>query len=291
MRFDTRRRRSMMVLPVALVLSAGVVACGSDDDDDGGKRETVSFTVTGNEKEITAKAPGTVKGGVVDLELKNDGKLPVDGQLIRVDGDQTAEDVEKIIEGAGEGKPIPPWLHAAGGPPTAVPGATSSATQELAPGNYYFFGEPDTEGEDEGPAPAAVKFEVEANGDGELPKTDATITARDYSFEATGLKAGKNEVEIDNAGKELHHVIAFPLLPGKTLDDAKKVLASEEEPSGPPPFDEKAITGTTVLEGGEKQVLDLDLKKGKNVLVCFISDRKGGPPHVAKGMISETNVE
>ncbi len=35
----------------------------------------------------------------------------------------------------------------------------------------------------------------------------------------------------------------------------------------------------------------LELKKGKYVPVCFISDRKGGPPHVAKGMISEATVE
>jgi len=282
----------MMVLPVALVLSSGVVACGDDDDDDSGKRETVSFTVTQDGDKFTAKGPDSVKGGVVNVELKNSGKLPLDGQLIRVEGDHSAEEVDKAINSAGEGKPIPPWLFAAGGAPTAAPGQTSSAIQELQPGSYYLFSEPENDGEEENPPAAATSaFEVTPNGDAKLPETDAKIVAKEYSFEATGLKAGKNEVEIDNAGKELHHVIAFPLLPGKTLDDAKKVLASEEEPSGPPPFDEKAITGTAVLEGGEKQVLDLDLKKGKNVLVCFISDRKGGPPHVAKGMISEANVE
>ncbi len=29
---------------------------------------------------------------------------------------------------------------------------------------------------------------------------------------------------------------------------------------------------------------------GKYSLVCFIEDRKGGPPHVAKGMVGETTV-
>jgi len=47
---------------------------------------------------------------------------------------------------------------------------------------------------------------------------------------------------------------------------------------------------TPVLDGGVAQVTDLELKKGKNVLLCFISDRAGGPPHVAKGMIAEVDI-
>ncbi len=47
---------------------------------------------------------------------------------------------------------------------------------------------------------------------------------------------------------------------------------------------------TSVLDGGESLVTDLDLKKGKNVLLCFISDRAGGPPHVAKGMVAEVDI-
>ncbi len=36
---------------------------------------------------------------------------------------------------------------------------------------------------------------------------------------------------------------------------------------------------------------DLELKKGKYALICFIQDRKGGAPHIAKGMINELVVE
>jgi hypothetical protein len=45
-----------------------------------------------------------------------------------------------------------------------------------------------------------------------------------------------------------------------------------------------------VIDGGESQVIDLQLKKGNYALVCFIQDRKGGPPHAAKGMVSEADV-
>ena len=70
----------------------------------------------------------------------------------------------------------------------------------------------------------------------------------------------------------------------------KAFREQEEEASGPPPVDFEGGAGTAVLEGGMKQVAELELKRGKYALVCFISDRKGGPPHVAKGMVAEAAV-
>ena len=46
-----------------------------------------------------------------------------------------------------------------------------------------------------------------------------------------------------------------------------------------------------MLDGGREQVVDLELRKGAYALVCFVPDRKGGPPHAFKGMVSETVVE
>ncbi len=118
------------------------------------------------------------------------------------------------------------------------------------------------------------------------------MTARDYTFTSRGLKAGRNRIEFDNAGKELHHLIAFPYRKAATLADVKKAFKEEEgESSGPPPLDFEGGTGTAVLEGGTKQVAELELKSGKYAFVCFVSDRRGGPPHVAKGMVVETTVK
>jgi hypothetical protein len=44
------------------------------------------------------------------------------------------------------------------------------------------------------------------------------------------------------------------------------------------------------LDGGEEQLTEVDLKPGNYALMCFIPDRAGGPPHVAKGMISGATV-
>jgi hypothetical protein len=60
---------------------------------------------------------------------------------------------------------------------------------------------------------------------------------------------------------------------------------------GENPLIEKGATGTGLLDGGRSQAVDLNLPKGNIALICFVSDREGGPPHVAKGMLSGATVE
>ena len=62
-------------------------------------------------------------------------------------------------------------------------------------------------------------------------------------------------------------------------------------PSGRP------TPGTTwlTLQRSDHEVLQLkgpvlELRQGRYALVCFLSDRKGGPPHVVKGMVTEVDV-
>jgi hypothetical protein len=217
-----------------------------------------------------------------------------DAQLVRVEGNHTIDEVLRFV--GQEGAPTPSWLFAAGGVGQTRAGDTGTATQQLPPGKYFIFDTGEPEGENvksyaENGATAELEVTGEAGG-GELPRAAAKVTARDYTFTASGLKAGTNDIEFDNAGKELHHLIAFPYRTGTKLADVKNAFMEEEgESSGPPPVDFEGGSGTAVLEGGTKQVARLSLKRGKYALVCFVSDRKGGPPHVAKGMLVEATVE
>lgn len=270
-------------------------ACGSDDDSSGGGggasgATKLAIEVTDPAKgEAVIEAPKSVKAGLVEVTLTNSGKRPRGAQLVGVDGQHSAEEVRKQIIDTPDGAPTPDWAHARGGTGIVGPGQTATAMQVLEPGSYYIADLGDDE--ESATKTAIAKLEVTGEGGGELPQTEASIVAKEYSFETSGLKAGKNRLTFDNAGKELHHAIAFPLKKGATLAEVKKVFASEEEPKGPPPVDFKQAVGTAVLDGGEKQVTDIEFKPGKYVLVCFISDRKGGPPHVAKGMISEAEIK
>jgi len=275
----------------ALCASLALAACGDDkkDEEGGDAAKPAALTVTATEKGKSADfdAPETVKGGTVALTFQNNGKKSHELQIISVDGDQTGAEVLKAID-SEEGAPIPPWLHTAGGVGTTAGGKTGQATVNLEAGTHYLV---DTGDEEEGVEPIAVKLDVTEGEAGALPPTTASIAMSEYAFAPSGLKAGKNTILLKNTGKELHHTIAFPIAPGKTFAEVKKVFASDGPPTGPPPVIEDKITGTSVLDGGLSQVTELDLIPGKYALVCFISDRKGGPPHVAKGMITEADIK
>jgi hypothetical protein len=275
-------RTSAIALCVTAVL--GLAACGDDDDDtESGGAQSLSLSVNSQGK-LSGVEP--VEGGAVKVDFKNDSKLPYDLQIVGVDGNQTIQQVNKVIESEGP-VPIPTWLHGAGGVGATAPGKSASSTQVLAPGNYYVIASAQTEGEASPPnANQALKVEG-GEGAGELPAADATINAKDYSFTTNGLKAGKNTVRFANDGKELHHAIAIPLVEGATLAQARRFFQTEK---GRPPFKDEGEASTVVLDGGAEQVTDLEFVKGKYALVCFITDRKGGPPHIAKGMISEVDI-
>ena len=46
-----------------------------------------------------------------------------------------------------------------------------------------------------------------------------------------------------------------------------------------------------MIEGGESQLVEMDLEPGRYVMLCFISDRQGGPPHALKGMVDEVEID
>jgi len=110
----------------------------------------------------------------------------------------------------------------------------------------------------------------------------------EYSFNATGLKAGKTKFTFENKGKEPHFVVATGIKPGKTIDDVKRFIQTEK---GEDPVEDERGFNTAVVDGGVKQVVEVEMKMGKYAFLRSIPDRKGGPPHVAKGMVSEATVE
>ena len=266
-------------------------ACGSDDDESSAaKPAKLPVEVTDPAKgKVAIQAPSSVKAGPVELTLTNSGKAPHVAQIVGVEGKHPVEEVIKKFLEKPEGAPTPPWAHYVGGAP-APPGKTGTAIQLLEPGTYYIVDSGD-DGESNASEGGIAKLDVTGKGGGKLPHAEASITAKEYSFETSRLKAGKNRITFDNAGKEPHHAVGFPLHKGATIAEVKKLFASEQEPKGPPPVDFQQAVGTAVLDGGHKQVADIELKPGKYALVCFISDRQGGPPHLAKGMISEAEIK
>lgn len=123
------------------------------------------------------------------------------------------------------------------------------------------------------------------------------MTAKDvggdkFRFDVSGLKAGENTLELVNdSKKELHHVIALPLQPGRTVKDVKKFFESDGK--GRPPVDFMKGEGTAVLDQKTREVTKLKLpKSGDYVLICGLPDRDGkGKPHFHEGLLKQVKVD
>ena len=274
------RRKGM----AALALAVAAAGCGTGDEDkgsgEGSKPAKLTVQVSGSADKPQLTVPKTVKAGLVEIELKSTAEGEHGAQLVSADEGHTPQEALAAGGAWGEkGKPLPSWVNVAGGVGNVEKGETASVTQRLEPGKYVVA---DVE------TNASAAFEVTGEAGGGEPSAPATISATEYGFEASGLKAGRNEILFDNRGKEPHVIGAAEIKPGKTIADVRKFFQTEK---GEPPINEEGAFDTAVIDGGGKQKVTMDLKKGKYVLICFVPDRKGGPPHAEKGMVAEATVE
>jgi hypothetical protein len=245
---------------------------------------------------VTFDLPAQLKQGATQLELVNNTKEPAELQIVQLDGGHTLAEFYPAIE-TEEPAPIPTWLHAFGGVGETSPGQTRSVVVDLKAGRYAWFS--GTAPEQEGATPQYKRggegsFEVTGDASGaQLPATQAQITAKelaptDYRFEASGFKAGTNQITFTNSGAQLHHVLLAKLNKGAALDQVVQFLSTQK---GQPPVDFDASEITAVLDAGGRQVETVELQSGSYALLCFLSDRAGSPPHVIKAkMIQEVKV-
>jgi hypothetical protein len=268
-----------VLLAIGLAATA-LAACGDEESQD------LSYTLTSEGKTSSISGPDSAEAGLAEVTLVNEGEGEGELQLIRVEGDHSAQEVIEALGGVVEGKPFPEWFFAAGGVAAIPAGETATITQVLEPGTYFAA---DLES-DAPPKPANLQMLAVSGEDPaeDLPEADAEVSAFEYGFETEGLSAGTNEVVFDNVGAQPHHLIASPLVGDATAEEVERFFKTEQ---GKPPLEEKGTQQTTVLEGGEGQTVTLDLEPGRYVLYCFISDRQGGPPHVIKGMVDEVEVQ
>jgi uncharacterized cupredoxin-like copper-binding protein len=284
----------------AALLTAGLLglaACGGDDSgsaSSGGASGKDAAAVAITAKDFAFELPASVPSGVVQLTLTNQGQQPHDFQIVKIDGNHSLDEFNQAMAGTGDGGPTPEWIHGVGGVGTIAPGAPAqSSWVKLEDGaTYYYFC---TESTDQNQPHASMGMvgQLKLSGKSKasaLPKADATVKAKEYSFEITGLKSGPQTVEFHNDGPhELHHFVAAPLMAGKTVNDVLTALQSDDQ-SAPPPVDFEKSVSVSVVDPGVSEVVQLNLAPGKYVFLCFITDHAGGPPHAMKGMVTEYEV-
>jgi hypothetical protein len=279
-------RRSAAVLAIAAVGGVVLASCGGDDDDAASDPNSLQVTASGGKADMSFEVDvAELPAGATEIELVNDSKVEIDGQLIYTADEHSDDEVIAEYGKAQQGEPFAEWFEAGGGPGATPPGESSTVTQELQTGNYYVVGSSGGP-----PTTPLARIELTDDGDAELPEADETVEAADYSFSGE-LTAGPNSLLLENNGEEWHHFLAARLLDGSTIEDARKFFETEE---GPPPFElganQSGEVQSTVLEGGASQIVNADLVAGTYAFYCFVSDKEGGPPHVVEGMVSEVEV-
>jgi hypothetical protein len=298
-------KRMRALTPVALAACClALAACGSDDDGGSTSADTtattaaVDNTLSINTKEsgptVAIAVDGPQSAGLATITFRNDGRKPHDAQLIRVEGEHTQAEVLDTFDRANAGRALPDWFLAGGGAGETPPGGTASIVQRLEPGTYWVFDTVTADGEGEGKpnyrAGGVARIDVTGeDAGGEPAAADASVTAQDFRFSSDGLRTGELTVDFANDGRQIHHLLAFPLLPGRTVEDVRRALASQR---AAPPLDFRNGVNTAAIEGGTEQQVTLDFRRsGRYVLICFISNREGGPPHALMGMVNEVDVE
>jgi hypothetical protein len=267
-----------------VALSAVVAGCGSSSTSTTKPAKTLSISVENFGGETQVKVPSGVEAGVTQMKFTNGAQGTHSAQLVRYDQGHDVQQALKAGNAWGNGgKPLPAWLHLAGGFGTVKAGQSATATLKLDPGSYAVL---DLEAKGK-PVYGTFNATGKASGD-QVPGAAATIRAAEYAFTTSGFKPGANEVEFEDQGKQPHMFAIAPIAAGKSIDDVRSYAKNQK---GPSPVEDSKAVDAAVLDSGGKQTLTLNLKAGKYALLCFVPDRQGGPPHVVKGMVSELDVK
>ena len=287
------------VLVGVLAIGMAVAGCSSSSKS-GASSPTTSPAaarpkVTVIARDYSFQVPAQIPSGYVDVTVKNEGKEDHQAQLVKLGSMTLAQ-----FKAAGDDmSKLKPGTEFVGGPNEAVPGASTTATLKLDPGNYavvcFIPSSKDGKSHESKGMIKPVTVAKTADSVDVAPVADSTIQLSEFTFVVPKDFNGKGMTEVTNVGGQVHEMVMFKLKPGKTLDDAKKFLLvppGTPPPAGPPPFSPiPKIGGLTGLTPNQSAWLDLDLAPGNYMLICFFPDpAKQGLPHALEGMVKEFTV-
>lgn len=324
-----RWTRPLIAFTAIALLAAG---CGGDDDEDSSDTtpeestetvEATSLSITTDDYSFT-DAPAEIEGGLIELDFTNDGAVSHEVAFAEIGDTDLATfltDFGPVIEGEGGG-PIPSYSQNIAVVAMGGPGDSLSNTFLLPEGEYAMFCTLDGAAPEDGATTTTAAEGEEAeepvgdvhykrgmaqtitvtagDADAALPEAEGSVVARDYTFDID-VPSGDFTMAFRNEGpNEIHHAVFFPFADGITEEAAAVALDAflSAEGDGPPPpeFDFEAggnTSDTGIYSAGLGEVFDQEFEAGRTYgVVCFLSDRAGGPPHaIAHDMKAVFTVE
>lgn len=278
------RIRSTLVLLVA-------TACAPAADE-----AALETTTPDTPQEVTYTAadfsyvgPDTIAPGMTTFRMENTGAQEHHIVLARLAEGRTMTELVEAFQANPTAEPdFVTWV---GGSGSAMPAASSTATQDLAPGNYVLICFVPDHSDNGIPhfAKGMVKEIVVAGERDEAPAPTATVEVDMHEFGYTGpdtMAAGVHTFHVANSGDQPHEVALIRLNDGATVDDF--LMAMAPGATTPPPG--VAVGGNGALSPQGSNWFTIALEPGNYVLLCFIPDPADGVPHLAKGMVKAVTV-
>jgi len=245
----------------------------------------VHVTATDFKLDLPVKIPA----GAVTMHLMNQGKEMHQAMIARLESGKTMADFAQAMKSNG---PLPAWVKFVGGPNGIVPGATTSATAVLTPGNYVAICLiPGTDGVSHAAKGMVTAFEVTPATAPEavLPTATDTVVMKDYGFTTLRpMAGGSHTILVQNSGPQEHELVLLKLEPGKTVKNFGD-WATTGGMKGPPPG--LPMGGVGGMQPGGSAVFTADLAAGDYAFICFVPDAKDGKPHLMHGMTQQFAVK
>jgi hypothetical protein len=112
---------------------------------------------------------------------------------------------------------------------------------------------------------------------------DATITLEDYKFGGDTVLPRRGILRIENTGRRIHHALAFRLRRGVSGRRVVRQLRGGGEPRRA--FAGQASALVELVSSGAVNDVKTSARRGRYVLVCFVSNSRRGKPHAQLGMV------
>lgn len=139
-------------------------------------------------------------------------------------------------------------------------------------------------GEDDDRSPATAGGTVEDDG------ADATVEEHEYAYEVTGKLPSDGTLRIRNTGKEFHMMGLAKIRPGKTFDEAKAALFSEDEADDEQVMEQAFMPGHFSGPGADVRITLPNLTPGNYAMVCYVNVAGEEAPHFTRGMVNQIEV-
>jgi uncharacterized cupredoxin-like copper-binding protein len=244
--------------------------------------------------DFSYNAPTQIQSGLVTVTMINDGHEDHQAQLARLNDGVTMDQLMAALQKSPED--ALPLVALAGGPNVIAPGQKQTVTVNLSAGNYVLLCF--VSGSDNVPhlakgmvAPLTVAA-TPGNASGAPaavaePQSTGSVSLQDFAIAVPDkVQAGSQVWKVTNNGPEPHEFGLVRMEDGKTAQDFQAFM---QNPNGQPPF--SSVGGLGALAPNTSGWVNLDLKPGTYVALCFVPDPKTGKSHAELGMVTSFTVQ